>query len=428
MANARGGLLLSRAYLGDATKLRFRCAAGHVWEQTPSAVKQGKWCSLCARIRGARRQSSEARARLYRIVARKRGTVVSREYINSQTRQRYRCHAGHEWVTVPESIIQGSWCPVCPHPHRLEINAARRQVVARRLERRVERSGGRIVPPGFRHSKKSFEVRCGRGHVWQTTAESIDAGVWCPICKEASTLADLRSLAERWGGELLSQRYRGGPAKLEWRCPQGHRFLKTAAMVKGGGWCWRCRSLLPGDLERMRRVARERGGECQSPRYGGAATKLRWRCREGHEWRAVPGSIIQGTWCPICRVRGGHSLARLSIEIMRELATERGGLCLSKEYHASKVALRWRCARGHTWSALPFNVRKGGWCPTCAHSARGTLEGMRALAIERGGRCLTSTWDDHRRPLRFECARGHRFSTLAGVIKTGMWCTKCAAR
>jgi hypothetical protein len=241
-------------------------------------------------------------------------------------------------------------------------------------------------------------------------------------------LAELRSRADQWGGALLSRRCRSTHEKLEWRCAQDHRFLKRPTQVKAGGWCWRCRSVVPGDLGRMRRIARERGGECLSSKYVNAATKLRWRCREGHEWRAAPGSIIQGTWCPICGVRGGHSLARLSIAIMRALAAERGGACLSKEYHGSKVRLRWRCARGHTWSALPFNVRKGGWCPACAHSARGTLEAMRALAIERGGRCLTPTWNNHRRPLRFECARGHRFAVLAGVIKTGVWCPRCAGR
>lgn len=88
MANKRGGLLLSRAYLGDSTKLRFRCAAGHVWTQTPGGVQQGRWCSVCGRLRATKRQTADARARLDRIVAQKRGTVVSREYINSQTKQR----------------------------------------------------------------------------------------------------------------------------------------------------------------------------------------------------------------------------------------------------------------------------------------------------------------------------------------------------
>jgi len=58
---------------------------------------------------------------------------------------------------------------------------------------------------------------------------------------------------------------------------------------------------------------------------------------------------------------------------------------------------------------------------------RGTLDGMRELAILRGGRCLTRTWNNHRAPLAFECGRGHRFRAFAGVVKTGQWCPACSA-
>ena len=70
-------------------------------------------------------------------------------------------------------------------------------------------------------------------------------------------------------------------------------------------------------------------------------------------------------------------------------------------------------------------VRSGHWCPDCKHSVVGTLDGMRALAVERGGRCLTRKWDDHREPLSFVCARGHRFREVANVVKTGVWCPAC---
>jgi hypothetical protein len=50
---------------------------------------------------------------------------------------------------------------------------------------------------------------------------------------------------------------------------------------------------------------------------------------------------------------------------------------------------------------------------------------MRALAIERGGRCLSRSWHNHKLPLLFECGRGHRFRAVSGVLKTGVWCPTC---
>jgi hypothetical protein len=240
-------------------------------------------------------------------------------------------------------------------------------------------------------------------------------------------LVQLRGLARAQGGVLLSRGYLGDATKLRWRCAVGHHFRKQGTVIRRGGWCPRCRGLERGDIGRMRHIARDRGGECLSGQYLNAETKLRWRCAEGHVWSAPPGMIVQGHWCPTCRYRIRHSLARLRIEDMRLTAAERGGECLSDTYEGCKTRLRWRCARGHTWMAHPNRVRQGSWCRECAYSVRGTLDGMRALARERGGRCLSQAWDNHARPLRFECARGHRFRERGNVVKSGVWCPQCTS-
>ena len=427
MASARGGVLLSRAYLGDATKLRFRCAEGHQWLATPSTIKQGRWCPACWIPRAAAKNRDHGQARLRRAVERRGGTIVSPRYLGTMSQMRFRCRQGHEWKTAPGIILQGCWCPGCDLERRAKEAAKQKGRVFRRLRDIVERRGGEIVPPGYTNFQTPLHVRCARGHTWAPWAKSIDEGAWCPTCTEEALLAELRALAERRGGECLARSCRSGHERLTWRCVQGHRFVSTGNRVKQGKWCGRCRGTVRGDIERMRRTAQSLGGECLSRRYLGVSTKLRWRCRKGHEWNAVPGSIVQGTWCRLCRTRGGHSLARLSIGIMRQMATDRGGVCLSAIYQGTRVPLRWRCARGHKWMARPGQMRRGQWCPVCAHAIRGTLEAMRELAMQRGGRCLSRVWNNHREPLAFECGRGHRFRMLASVIKTGVWCPTCHA-
>ena len=427
MARARGGLLLSRDYLGDATKLRFRCGEGHVWLVTPSQIKQGRWCPVCWIAGAAEKNRAHGLARLRRVVARHRGTIVSGPYLGAKTVLRFRCREGHAWRTAPAHVLQGRWCPACADKRREEYYAKRRGRTSRRLLGIVERRGGEILPPGYRNFQSALLVRCSRGHVWSAWPRSIDEGAWCQACRQDDLLAELRALAERRGGECLSRSCHSGYERLAWRCVQGHRFVTTGNQVKAGKWCGKCHGSPPGDIERMRRMASERGGECLSKKYVGCSVKLRWRCREGHEWNAIPGSIIQGTWCRVCQTRGGHSLARLSIEIMRRMAAERSGACLSATYFGSRVPLRWRCARGHTWMASPGRMRSGRWCPVCSHAVRGTLDGMRELAMLHGGRCLTKVWNNHRKALAFECARGHGFRASASVVKTGVWCPTCRA-
>ncbi len=55
-----------------------------------------------------------------------------------------------------------------------------------------------------------------------------------------------------------------------------------------------------------------------------------------------------------------------SLDDMRGAAEYRGGKCLSKEYGGAYSKLLWQCGEGHTFTAAPYTVLKGGhWCPFC---------------------------------------------------------------
>lgn len=47
MAAERGGKCLSEKYVNTATKLKWECKKGHVWEATPNNVKSRHWCPKC---------------------------------------------------------------------------------------------------------------------------------------------------------------------------------------------------------------------------------------------------------------------------------------------------------------------------------------------------------------------------------------------
>jgi hypothetical protein len=422
LARKRGGRVLSDRYIDDGTKLRFRCAAEHEWEASPGKIKQGRWCPECGKGRSAMAKKCAAYARLRLVVQSHGGAIVTPEYVSSQTKMRFRCAAGHEWEAVPNSILQGMWCRRCAITRNQE---RRRQGVFLRIREVAARHGNELLAHGFVSSHTPMLMRCARGHELRRLAATIEGNARCPQCREEDWLAEIRRRAAEHGGACLSKRVRDAAARVRLVCARGHRFESTATRVKAGHWCPRCRQAIRHDLARMREVARERGGECLSRRYVDSSKLMRWRCAEGHEWRAKAQSIVQGSWCRICRRGQGKSRRRLSIEIMRQLALERGGVCLSERYTGIYDDLRWRCAQGHEWVTKAINVRRGGWCPSCSYSVLGTLERMRALAVERGGRCLTTKWNDHQQALHFECGRGHRFRLRSNIVKSGVWCPIC---
>ena len=127
-------------------------------------------------------------------------------------------------------------------------------------------------------------------------------------------------------------------------------------------------------IEKLKQLAKTRGGDCLSTIYLGRKAKLEWVCKEGHTWEAMPYSISMGTWCPVCANGQRIIKQRLSsllspddwLEVLRRHARSKGGELLSSVYTNAKTRLRWRCKFNHEWCAMPSKVRQGTWCPYCA--------------------------------------------------------------
>jgi len=110
----------------------------------------------------------------------------------------------------------------------------------------------------------------------------------------------LQEIANSRGGMLLSKNYVNSTTKLEWQCKNGHVWKSTPTNIRTGRWCSVCSHRKKLTIEEMQKIAKSRSGECLSKVYVNHYTKLRWRCKHGHVWEAVPMSVKVGSWCPMC--------------------------------------------------------------------------------------------------------------------------------
>ncbi len=64
----------------------------------------------------------------------------------------------------------------------------------------------------------------------------------------------------------------------------------SSTSVQAGNWCSACldKEREEAWLPLLQALARRRGGKCLSDAYVDSRTKLRWQCRQGHEWRRRP--------------------------------------------------------------------------------------------------------------------------------------------
>ena len=120
-------------------------------------------------------------------------------------------------------------------------------------------------------------------------------------------------------------------------------------------------------------------------------------------------------------------MTKLTIHEMHSIAKQKGGRCLSTEYINNHTKLLWECSNKHTWEATPKDVKKSSWCGICSNRRPLGIDDMRALAKNKGGKCLSTEYKNNRTKLLWECSRNHRWEASPFHIKnSNSWCPKCA--
>ena len=295
------------------------------------------------------------------------------------------------------------------------------------LKSLAESKGGQCLSDIYLGTQSNMQWQCKEGHQWTAIANRIKRGSWCPVCAGTIklTIKEMQELANVHNGLCLSNEYINNNTALLWQCNKGHQFTARPDNVKGGTWCPKCRirdraDSQRGTIKEMQELAEKSKGKCISTEYKTTHTKLTWECKKGHQWEATPSLIKQGSWCPVC---SGNS--RPTILDMREIARKKNGKCLSEKYISTHSKLLWECEKGHQWEARPSGIKRGAWCPTCSGNTKLTIEDMQNIASEKGGKCLSEEYVNVDTKLLWECKEGHQWETIPYLIRTGSWCPKC---
>ena len=92
-------------------------------------------------------------------------------------------------------------------------------------------------------------------------------------------------------GKYLSSKNDICNVKLNFICKKGHKFTSSSKRICSGSWCHACKTG-KHSIETMQELAAKYDGECLSTEYANRITKLKWRCKDGHEFIKAPSNII----------------------------------------------------------------------------------------------------------------------------------------
>ena len=59
------------------------------------------------------------------------------------------------------------------------------------------------------------------------------------------------------------------------------------------------------------------------------------------------------------------------LKVARDFAKKKGGACLSTKYEDAHAPMKWRCAKGHRWTESLQKIRRSFiWCHKCAAESK----------------------------------------------------------
>ncbi|PGK52132.1 hypothetical protein CN918_30540 [Priestia megaterium] len=236
-------------------------------------------------------------------------------------------------------------------------------------------------------------------------------------------------LAAEHDGWCVSTEFTSYKAKYWFQCTKGHKWETSISNIFNGNWCPTCRkeTFAKKEIKKLHKIAEERGGKCHSPAYISSYHKLDWECAEGHKWSALPGGVKNGSWCRICGNKENSNNPQEELKKLKTIAKQKGGDCLSTSYVTAKTKLEWSCEKGHRWKAEPYSIKRGTWCPECSKTKKRSLDEMQQIAKNRGGKCLSTVYQNLDVKLEWECAEGHRWMAASrSVANRKSWCPHCA--
>jgi hypothetical protein len=362
------------------------------------------------------------------------------------------------------------------------------------------------------------------------------------------SIEDMRKIAELKGGKCLSDTYENINQKLKWQCEKEHIWeTKANYVVNCGNWCPTCAGKVRVTIDCLKKLAEIRNGKCLSEECIGNKTKVKWQCENNHVWEATPNNVMRGSWCPECTgfyneekcryifetllnkkfiktrkpldnkfeldgynkelilafeyhgiqhyefVKHFHktiddltkrktadeekellcktkniklvvipyyksntedelvgcikeSLLKLNIDFdpnigtdftnfyksnskvreMHEVAEQKGGRCLSDTYDTCRSKYLWQCSKNHIWEASYSEIKNHNrWCPHCAGTMKLTLEDMQNSAKEKDGLCLSSSYIDVDSKYLWKCKKNHQWEASYSSIRHHSWCPYC---
>ena len=229
------------------------------------------------------------------------------------------------------------------------------------------KSNGYELLSEYKSAKTKVKIRCNNDHEYKVRPDDFKSGKRCPICAGLCPIQakkEFKELVESVEYELLEE-YKNAITKVKLRCKNGHEYSVLPNSFKRGNRCPVCSGLCPIQAkEQFLDLLIEQERYELLSEYKDIKTKVKIRCDKGHEYSVTPNSFQQGHRCSKCVGQCSIQAKEQFLELL-----VKDGYELLSEYIDTKVKVKLKCPNDHEWDVIPNNfVSKYSRCPHCAGS------------------------------------------------------------
>ena len=317
-----GNLTPNQVLPGSSKRVWWICDKGHEWQATVAHRSLGGGCPYCSGRYPILGETDLATVNP-RLAAEwhptKNGDLKPFDVTSGSNKKVWWfCEQGHEWQATVAHRSLGGGCPYCSGRYPILGETDLATVNPSLAAQWHPTNNDKLTPTDVTVSSgKKVWWLCEKGHEWQATIASRNAGVQCPYCSGKMVLAGFNDLmtinpelAKQWhptknGNSKPTDVTAGSGKKVWWICEHGHEWQATIVSRNNGNGCPYCygRLAIKGktDLETLNpTLAAEwhpiKNGElnpcdvtCNSEK------KVWWICEHGHEWKAMIIDILPTT-------------------------------------------------------------------------------------------------------------------------------------
>lgn len=351
------------------------------------------------------------------------GICLSLNYINNVHLMKFKCKENHEWETTWKNINKGSWCPKCA---RINSFGPKKYTIKDMMDIASKR-GGKCLSFKYDGAKSKIDWQCSFGHIWQATPNNIKNGSWCSICSSGFGERTCRFIFE----EIFNTTFK--KCRPKWLINSKNNLLELDGFNKELGIAFEYNGqqhysntgifpMSKYDKDKIKLCAINKVKLFVIPFYLKNFQQIKCEIKKQAMTLDVALPLEYDSLSFDTNKMYSTSNDNILLCEIKKIANHNGGKCLSEIYSHK---LKFNCGVcNFIWETTPQTIKKGCWCPNCAHRCL-TIQNAIDLASIAKGKCLSTIYVNSFTKMNWECDKFHQWKASYNQVQSGKWCPVC---